>query len=504
MDTQAETGAPSSEDVSLQAMTRRALSRPDGDIAIEFENRAISWSDMRLVAEKLFALMAKSGADPRAPVTLIARNRPSAIAALLALTAEGRTIRMVYPFQSGAGIARALEQRPSAIVIAAAQDFSEPVLEAARKLGMAALAIEDMDAHALPGLERAGAETETFDKPRIEILTSGTTGPPKAFPISYEMAAKDLVLPAMPSDPSADTRPPPLLIFPVGNISGLYTTLPAMLAFGRAILLDRFNARDWRDYIVRFGIEHSGMPPAGVQMVMEAGIPKDDLKSLKSLSTGAAPLDPSVHRAFEAHYGVPILLSYGATEFGGPVTMMTPALHARWGDEKFGTVGVARPGAKLRVVDPETGAELPPNTEGVLEVVSPRIGPDWIRTSDLALIDEDGFVFHKGRADCAIMRGGFKVLPETIERALMLHEAVSAAGVVGAPDKRLGQVPAAAVQLKPGASKPSFAELEAHLRDHVLAHHIPVYWLILDELPRTPSMKVDRPALNQLFKTESR
>ena len=131
---------------------------------------------------------------------------------------------------------------------------------------------------------------------------------------------------------------------------------------------------------------------------------------------------------------------------------MTPQLYAEWGQKKFGSVGRPFAGAQLRVVDPETGVVLPPGKEGLLEVISPRIGPNWIRTSDIVILDEDGFLFHKGRADGAIMRGGFKLLPDTIERALKLHNAVSAAGVTGVADKRLGQVPAAAIQLKPGVA----------------------------------------------------
>lgn len=138
--------------------------------------------------------------------------------------------------------------------------------------------------------------------------------------------------------------------------------------------------------------------------------------------------------AFEDYYGIPILVSYGATEFAGPVAMMTEALHATFGRAKLGTVGRALPGAKLRVVEPLSGVALPHGEEGLLEVVSPRIGPDWIRTADLAVIDADHFLFLRGRADGAIMRGGFKVLPETIERALALHPAVAEAGVVGVPD----------------------------------------------------------------------
>jgi acyl-coenzyme A synthetase/AMP-(fatty) acid ligase len=268
------------------------------------------------------------------------------------------------------------------------------------------------------------------------------------------------------------------------------------------VLLERFTVEGWHDYVLRYRPQRTGVPPAGVQMILDANIPRADLSSIRALGTGAAPLDPTVHRAFEDRYGIPILLSYGATEFGGPVTAMTEELHAEWGAKKFGSVGRALPGARLRVIDPSSDAVLEPGAEGILEVVSPRIGADWIRTSDIAVIDEDGFLFHRGRSDGAIMRGGFKLLPDTIERALMLHDAVAAAGVTGLPDRRLGQVPAAAIQLKPRAARPSIAELEAHLRSHVLATHIPSVWRFVDSLPRTPSFKIDQRALRRLFEDE--
>jgi long-chain acyl-CoA synthetase len=93
-------------------------------------------------------------------------------------------------------------------------------------------------------------------------------------------------------------------------------------------------------------------------------------------------------------------------------------------------------------------------------------------------------------------------LPETIQQALLGHPAISAVSAVGVADRRLGQVPAVALELKPGVVGPSFEELEAFLRDHVLATHIPVYWKIVGELPKTVSMKVDRPAVVALFADE--
>jgi acyl-CoA synthetase (AMP-forming)/AMP-acid ligase II len=113
-----------------------------------------------------------------------------------------------------------------------------------------------------------------------------------------------------------------------------------------------------------------------------------------------------------------------------------------------------------------------------------------VRTTDLAAIDPDGFVFHRGRADGAIARGGFKILPETVVETLRRHEGVSDAAVVGLPDARLGEVPAAAIEPRPGAPRPSPAELERHVRAHLPATHVPVRFLVLDALPRTPSMKV--------------
>jgi acyl-coenzyme A synthetase/AMP-(fatty) acid ligase len=265
------------------------------------------------------------------------------------------------------------------------------------------------------------------------------------------------------------------------------------------VLVERFSVEAWRHYIRRHRPERASLPPAGFQMVLDAGVPPEELASVRSIASGAAPLDASVQRAFEARYQVPILLSYGATEFAGPVTSMTPELHASWGEKKLGSVGRPIAGAQLRIVDALTGERLEPGAEGILEVIAPRIGPDWIRTSDQAVIDADGFLWHRGRADGAIMRGGFKLLPETIEHALSLHPAVSSVAVVGLRDARLGEVPVAAVQLRPDAERPTIGELERHLREHVYATHIPVAWRFVEELPRTPSFKVDGGAVRGLF-----
>lgn len=490
---------------TLDELAAEALARPAARPVIEFEKRWVSWGELRRVAERLGELVDASGAPPSAKIALVARNRPSAIAALLGLIAKRRPVRMIYPFQSATAIAHEIERVNPAVVVAATEDYSQTIFDVLRSKGIAAVALDEMDASSPTGFERSQRSDSATAPPQVEILTSGTTGAPKPFALSYEMIASHLVGNTVGSpvaDSDTQQLPPALLVVPVGNISGVYSTLPLLLKGQRAVLLERFSVEGWHDHLVRFRPAASGMPPAGIQMVLDADLPREDFACLRMVGTGAAPVDPTVHRAFEERYGVPILLSYGATEFAGPVAAMTLELHSRWGDQKFGSVGRAMPGAKLRVIDPETDEVLPPGREGILEVISPRVGPDWIRTSDVAVIDEDGFLFLRGRADGAIMRGGFKLLPETIERALLLHPAIAAAAVVGLADRRLGQVPAAALQVKPNVPTPDITDVEAHLRDHVPATHIPVVWRFVGALPKTPSFKIDKRAVRQLLEAD--
>jgi long-chain acyl-CoA synthetase len=357
-----------------------------------------------------------------------------------------------------------------------------------------------MGARAVPGLERGNAAV-AVGPPQIEILTSGTTGPPKPFAVPYTLIEAHFIDSALSraQGDAPENLPPFLLYFPLGNITGLYTTLPMLLRGQRIVLLERFSLDAWHAYVKQHRPAHSGLPPSFVQQVIDAEIPREDLSSIRALGVGAAPLDPSVQAAFEDRFGVPILISYGATEFAGPVAAMTLELHATWGRKKLGSAGRALPGVRLRIVSPDSGQEMPTGHEGLLEVVSPRLGSEWIRTADIALIDADGFLFLSGRADGAIMRGGFKILPESVERALTLHPAIAESAVTGIADRRLGQVPVALLRLKPGAETPSPESLEAHLRQHVLATHVPVNYLFTNDIPRTPSLKIDRPAVRRLF-----
>lgn len=487
---------------SLEGLAGAVLDRDPTDEAIEYDKHWYTWGDLRRVATSVTDLLDACGAAANTKLVLVAKNRPSSIAAYLGLIEKRFSFRMVYPFQSSTSLALEIKQINPSAVIAAEEAFDSELVKSLGAGGIAGIALSERSARLVAGLESTCNQATVSESTIIEIHTSGTTGAPKPFGFDYKKIAEHIVggrrtPSSVGSNP--EQLPPILMYFPIGNITGLHSIIAPLLRGQRGVLLDRFNVEGWHDHLLRFRPTAGGLPPAGVQMVLNAELPKEDLACLKMIGTGSAPLDPSVHKAFEERYDVPILLAYGATEFGGPVAGMTPELYIEWGDKKLGSVGRPYPGVRLRVVDPETKAEVAAGCTGILEVVSPRMGSQWICTADLAYIDEDGFLFLCGRADGAIMRGGFKVLPETIEKALLLHGAVSAAGVIGVPDHRLGQVPAAAIQLKRGVDKPSFADLEQHLREHLTVTHIPVKWKLVDELPRTASYKVHQPGLKKLF-----
>jgi acyl-CoA synthetase (AMP-forming)/AMP-acid ligase II len=223
------------------------------------------------------------------------------------------------------------------------------------------------------------------------------------------------------------------------------------------------------------------------------------LAGIRAVTCGTAPLSGDDADAFTEKYGIPVLTSYAATEFGGGVAGWTLADHQKHWRAKRGSVGRANPGARLRVVG-DNGTPLGPEEVGLLEVKPAQLGPSaqWMRTTDMARIDADGFLWIVGRADQAIIRGGFKVMPDDVRTALEGHPAVAGAAVVGRSDARLGETPVAMVELR-GSAATDADTLTEYLRSRLARYEIPTDIAIVDAIPRTPSGKADLSAVKQFF-----
>ncbi|CAA0136310.1 2-succinylbenzoate--CoA ligase [Mycolicibacterium vanbaalenii] len=469
---------------------------------IEFEGRWYSGADITSYAHAIASALDNAGVAADAPVGLVVRNRLHHAAAIVGFLAAGRPVSMIYSFQSPEAIGRDLEKLAMSAVVADPEDWSSDVIAAARRAGCAGVAISLTAPAVAPveGLERrdkARQHARVEPGVALEILSSGTTGPPKRQALGASVLERT-VFSVTSGEAASQSAPPEFAYWQFGGI-GVCQLIAGVYNGRRVVMLERFTVDGWVDAIRRHRITRGGVQPAVIRMLLDADVPRADLASLEFLISASGPLDPETRDEFEHRYGIPIRLAYGATEFAGSLCAWTPEMLRDFGESRRNSVGRALPDTELRVVDPETGAVLPAGRQGLLEAKVGPLGPDWIRTTDIASIDVEGFVTLHGRADGAINRGGFKVLPETVRKVLISHPGVRDACVVGVPDVRLGQVPFAAVEVPADTDPPSDDELQALVRGALPAYNVPVAFAVVDALPRNPALKVSLPEVAALY-----
>jgi acyl-coenzyme A synthetase/AMP-(fatty) acid ligase len=487
----------------LSAQVRRTLDS-DGAEAIAFGGRWRSWPWVRRLARQLDAALVAAGVPAGAPVALIARNRPASVAAFAAQVAARRPTSMIYSAQNAAALAADARRLRAAAILADPQDWTPELIAAAAEAGSAGIAIaddEDRPVRLVAGLERIGAGPHhaVAEGVGFELLSSGTTGAPKRVPLLWatvESAVRDS---GKVYAGTTQRQAPLLMLHPMGNVAGVSYLCPPLANGQSIVLLEKFAVESWAEAVRAYGPARCSLPPAAVRMVMDAGVPREALSSLTVVAVGGGRIEPGLQSAFEERYGIPILTAFGATEFAGVVAGWTLDLYREQGAAKRGSAGRASPGVALRIVDRESFEPLPAGEIGLLSARVDRLGPDWIRTTDLASLDEEGFLFLHGRADGAINRGGFKIPPAVVEDVLRQHPAVADAAVVAIPDPRLGEVPAAAVELVAGAPATNAEALLAFARDRLLAYQVPAELRIVPALPRNASMKVSAPEVRALF-----
>ncbi|AEF37414.1 long-chain fatty-acid CoA ligase [Mycolicibacter sinensis] len=461
---------------------------------IEFERTWYSGNDITGYIASVDDQLARAGVAPGDPVGVVVRNRVPHAAVILGFIAAGRPVAMIYSYQSPDSIARDIGALRLPAILADRQDWTGPVRDAVTHVGSAGIGlvpepigVETIAARRQVGVAAPGGRLA----PGLHILTSGTTGAPKRVPVSTSALQHTVLTMTVGQHPAPDD-PPELVYWPFGSI-GVCQLLVGPYTGKRMVLLEKFTVAEWVRAVKTYRIKRTGVQPAILRMLLDADVAKADLASLEYLPGGSGPLAPRLREEFESRYGIPLLWAYGATEFAGSVCAWTPELYERYGDIKSASSGKPLPGVEVRIVDAETGAALPTGERGLLEARVQVMGPEWIRTTDLASVDADGFVTIHGRADGAINRGGFKVLPETVRAVLVSHPAVRDACVIGLPDTRLGQVPVAAVELRHSGGKPSEDDLKTLVRNVLPSHHVPVAIVVVEQLPRNAALKV-RPA----------
>jgi len=496
----------------LAKLIRGVLAVDPGAPAIEFERRWTTWGDLDRVVRDLDRVFAEAGVPAGARIGALMRNHVLTAAMLVELAVSDRCVVTLNPSLPDERLANDIATLKPPVLVGLAGDWARAaVREAAQRIGcLGVLLCDDPDrpVQLVEGLEAVRGSDLLREAPgvAIEMLTSGTTGVPKRIPLKATSFARGILDAGVydgrgPDDPPRLRGGVQVLNTPFAHIGGVFGLFNCIASGRKACLLERFTVEGWVDAVRRHRPKVAGAPPSALRMLLDADVAKADLESLVAFRTSTAPLDPDLADAFYGRYGVPVLQNYGATEFAGGVAGWTLADFKSHHEAKRGSVGRLNPGVEARIVDPDTGVELALGGQGLLELKAAQLGDgkSWVRTTDLAVLDADKFLWINGRFDNAIIRGGFKIIPDDVVRVLEQHPAVREAAVVGLRDDRLGQAPAAAYLVRQGVEPPSEDELRAFLKARLLPYQVPVTFLRMDEFPRTPSMKVSQPDLKALF-----
>jgi acyl-CoA synthetase (AMP-forming)/AMP-acid ligase II len=449
-------------------------------------DRWYAWGELGELAARLGSALDRHAVPAESAVAIVMRQRPVLVAAELATLSSGRPAMLLTPLQADRALADEIRSTRPAVLVAHTADWDrDGVADAIAASGAIGIAVDDdfgANLRVRPDAVQSGPALDAA----VTVLTSGTTGPPKRLPVAWDTFAR---LGGGPDgrDPKSN-RGALILSLPLVTLGGLLS-MARLVFMGRPMAMtERFDVRTWAALVKQHRPKVMGAPPPVVKMILDADIAPDHFEGVTAYTTSSAAIPPDVIRQFEARYGIPVLLGYGATEFLNSVTGWTPALWAEFGETKVGSVGRALPGVGLRVVDGLLEVDPPERAEG--------LPSGWLRTADRARIDDDGFVWILGRADGVIVRGGFKVDLSRIEDVLTEHDAVSAACAVGLPDERLGEVPGAMVVVRDGTTR---SDLMRWCRDRLPPYAVPAVIEIVDAMPQTSTFKQHRAKIRDML-----
>jgi long-chain acyl-CoA synthetase len=487
---------------NLIAAAERNPDRP----ALRFDRGTISYAELASATAGVARMLRARGLEAGDRVGVMLPNVPEfALAYYGVLHAGGVVVPMnvllkrrevaFYLGDSGSKLMFAWEGQADEARAGAADAGAECIVLEPGALDAAATADSDD-----PGdmADRAGDDTAVI------LYTSGTTGKPKGAELThanltrnaevganlFSLTADDVILGALP------------LFHAFGQTCGLNATVSAGASLA---LVARFTPEAVLGTIARERVTiFEGVPTMYGALLHHPDREHFDVTTLRVCVSGGAALPVELLHGFEAAFGCVILEGYGLSETS-PVACFNHPDRVR----KPGSIGTPVQGVELRLVD-EQHDEVAPDEVGEIAIRGHNVmkgywnRPDatadaidsdgWFYSGDLARIDEDGCYFIVDRKKELIIRGGYNVYPREIEEVLYEHPAVREAAVIGIPNDQLGEEVGAAVALKPGAQTTE-SELREFVKSNVAAYKYPRHVWFVDELPKGPTGKILKRAI---------
>jgi long-chain acyl-CoA synthetase len=461
--------------------------------ALKLDDAVVNYEMLNLGASRVAGLLKARGLQPGDRVGVMLPNVPYFALAYYGVLRAGGVVVPINVLLKGREVRFYLSDS-GAQHLFAWHGFAEAAEEGAEASGSEVITVkpgefEQMLAaapHEPQDVERDPTDTAVI------LYTSGTTGTPKGAELTHanmidnclyggtelvDVSAQDVILGALP------------LFHSFGQTCCLNTSVRAGACM---TLLPRFDPGKALEIIERDKVTtFDGVPTMYHAMLNHPERDRYDTSSLRLCVSGGSAMPVEVMRGFEQAFGCIILEGYGLSE-----TSPVASFNQRGRERKPGSIGTPIPGVEMKVVD-EQGEELPIGEVGEIvirghnvmkgylnraDATSEVLEDGWLRTGDLARMDEDGYFFIVDRKKDMIIRGGYNVYPREIEEVLYEHPAVLEAAVIGIPDEALGEEVGAAVVLREGADTTA-DEIRDFVKERVAAYKYPRRIWFTDQLP---------------------
>jgi acyl-CoA synthetase (AMP-forming)/AMP-acid ligase II len=477
---------------------RRARKTPDR-VAVVYAGREWTYAELHERVLRLAHALRGLGVARGDRVAFLGPNHPAFLETLFAAGTLGAVFVPLNTRLAGPELADQLADSGTAVLIHAPQHAGVPAphviaLDSGYEDLLASAGTEPID------------EPVSLDDSCIIMYTSGTTGRAKGAVLRHGNITWNSVNVLVDADLGSDEVT--LISAPLFHTAGLnMNCLPTLLKGGRVLLEPAFDPRRTLDLVARHRVTLMfGVPAMFNAIADEPGFATADLSSVRTLMCGGAPVPEATIRRY-LDRGLAFVQGYGMTEASAGTLLLDRAQALA----RAGSAGVPHFFTDVRVARPD-GTEAAPGERGEVIVQGPNVmagywgRPEataevftdggWFHSGDVAVTDEDGYVFVVDRIKDVIISGGENIYPAEVENALVAHPAVADAAVIGVPDDKWGEVGRAIVVLRPGL-RAEPAELFEFLLGRIAKYKIPKSYRFVEQLPRTPTGKILRKNLRE-------
>jgi long-chain acyl-CoA synthetase len=486
---------------------------PAESIALVSRGQSTDYGTLREQVAGLRGGFAGLGLEPGDRLAIVAGNNWYFVVSYLAALGAGLVAVPLNPSNPSAALAHELREVGAAAVVvgpsarAAFEEIDRSTLPSVRHVIGAGFGFPDglhlddlVASDPRPVVQRDPSDLAVL------VFTSGTAGAPRAAMLTHANLLTNVRQSLASGGDVQSSDDVAFGLLPLFHIFGLNVVLAVSLAVGASVVLvERFDPVSALETIEKHAITIVSGPPT--MWAAFAGIPGADpaaFASVRLAVSGAAKLPVEVGQAMEARYGVHLDEGYGLTEASPVVCSPTGT------DAPAGSVGIPVPGVELRLVDPD-GDDVLVGDAGELLVRGPNVfvgyweDPEatarvlsddgWLRTGDVAVVDDDGYLFIVDRAKDLIIVSGFNVFPAEVEEVLLEHPAVEACAVVGVPHPHTGESVKAYVKARPGISVEE-DDIVAFCAERLARYKCPNKVWFVDDIPRGLGGKVLRRLLS--------